>query len=126
MKNLLNIIKENKGLISIIGGSILAATGLVMLKSQHVKAVKHEIAKQALEMKAVIDDCSENCSDEEYSEKDKLDDSIKVAAIVIRAMIKLLWIPYTIFLVGGVFTINGFFIVYKQKYMIKESVNYAC
>lgn len=123
MKNLLTLIKENKGIISIVGGSILAATGIVMRKRKSLKCA--EIVKEFQETDAIIKQCAEECSKEEYSEEDKSLDLLKNAINTMVKTAKVLFVPYTTILLGGCITISGFFIVYKEKYMNEESVQYA-
>lgn len=113
MKNLLNIINEHKGIISIIGGSVFATVGAVMIKKASLKC--ETIMKEYVEVANMIEECAVNCSSEEYSEEDKQMDTFKNAINTIIKKVKLFLLPVTVLLTSVYIICNGFFIVYKKR-----------
>lgn len=96
---------DKKGIALLLGGIGVTTLGVVMAKKASLKCA--QIVKEHENAVAMIEDCAERCTEEEYSEADRISDTAINNAQTGIKLIKLYAIPGLSIVAGGCMVLKG-------------------
>lgn len=109
---IINILSENKGIVSMLGGVIIMAIGVTMIKKASAKADVIKEEHKATE--TIIEECVTKFVDE-YTEQDRAKDIIINNAQTTVKYIKNYAMSYIVSMFGGYVILNSGIDVLKKR-----------
>lgn len=113
MNNILNKIKENKGVLIATGGIGVTIAGVVLMKKASLKCTK--ILEEHRESMETIEECIKEVDPSLYTEEDVENDRKIVNVQTTIKMVRNYALPATLTIIGGCTLVNGLVKIYKSN-----------